>query len=81
MTLRRVCTIQGRAYEMTGRCTVCDTPMWTTMTPPTVTAGCTTTDCLHDRHTHPPIQPEPDATGVPHDPPSPRWDPEEDGSQ
>jgi hypothetical protein len=47
MILRRICTIGGRAYILTGHCTTCGDPMWTTQETPTAYAGCTTTQCLH----------------------------------
>lgn len=46
--IRRICTIHGRAYTMTGHCTVCGDPTWTTMDTPTARAGCTATQCLQN---------------------------------
>jgi len=47
MTLRRICTIDGRAYQLTGHCTVCGDSMWTTIESPSHDAGCTTDRCTH----------------------------------
>ena len=46
MTIRRICTIGGRAYRLTDYCAVCGVPMWETLDTPTRTAGCTTTQCM-----------------------------------
>lgn len=48
MTLRRICTIAGQAYTLSGNCPACDGPMWTTIEPPINHAGCTPTQCIQD---------------------------------
>lgn len=48
MTIRRICTINGEAYALTGHCPACGDPMWTTIDPPTQQAGCTASKCLQD---------------------------------
>jgi hypothetical protein len=55
MTLRRICTIAGRAYTLTGHCAKCGDPMWVTLDAPTQQAGCTDTAC-RQRDT-PPVSP------------------------
>ena len=67
MTLRRICTIAGRAYALTENCPDCDGPMWTSIETPTQYAGCTPTQCLQriDPSAAAPNPPPatPDATG------------------
>ena len=45
MTLRRICTIDGRSYHLTGHCAKCGDPMWTTLDSPLQQAGCTDNQC------------------------------------
>ena len=45
MTLRRICTIDGRSYRLTGHCEKCGDPMWTTTDAPPQQAGCTDDQC------------------------------------
>jgi len=61
MTLRRICTINGSAYKMTGYCTVCRSPMWTSIDRSTDHAGCTATHCVDA--VDPQTTTAPDATG------------------
>jgi rRNA maturation protein Nop10 len=73
MALRRICTIAGRSYTLTGHCPKCNDPMWTTVDPPAQEAGCTTVQCLNhgERMTAPdPPRATPDATGDPTTPSS-----------
>ena len=64
MSLRRICTIAGRAYALTENCPDCDGPMWTSIETPTQYAGCTPTQCLHHTAAAPnPPPATPDATG------------------
>lgn len=46
MTLRRICTIDGDAYSLTGDCPACGNSMWTSIDPPIRHAGCTPTHCI-----------------------------------
>jgi hypothetical protein len=77
MTLRRICTINGRSYAWTGNCPVCENPMWTTTEDPTHHAGCTSTHCLQEA-TSPEPNPLPVTPVVTHDPIAPSHDTDED---
>ena len=57
MTIRRICTIAGRSYALTGTCATCGNALWTTMDTPIAHAGCT---CDTE-----PVTPEPTPTPTP----------------
>ena len=65
MTLRRICTIDGEAYTLTGDCPACGNSMWTSIDPPIRHAGCTPTHCIQEIKTPGPAPVTPVVTDDP----------------